>query len=505
MSTPTFGMSITSVDNEPLPAITSNMSGVGIVGVAPDADAAEFPYDQPVTFFSNDAGKLAKLGKAGTIYRAIQAINAQLGQLQVAAQVVVVRVQPGANTAQTIANLRGDINARTGMFALLDAGEELGITPRLICVPGFTSQNVGYVSAVSLTANGSKLTEAPTISFTGGGSDPNKILPTAHAVMGDGTTGPVDTVVSVVIDTVGANLSGVVTATFAGGGNAADKALPTATVTVDTGSNAIIASLGGLLDQLMAVSVVDGPATTMTDGIAWRSTISSKRIIPVDPAAKILDEAGNIVVVPMSPYIIGVAVRRDHEFNGRPFRSWANQPINGIVGVSRPISFSILDGANEGQTLLSHNIGVVVRGNSTDGAIGDGGYVYVGTDTCSPDELWQFYNQVRGRDYIHLIFIKTLRYYLGRFNITGQALQAVLNTMEFALRDLKADDDILGYKIRFDTTSNSPEKLRQGKIFIGFAAEEPAPLRFIGLSSARYRPALDTLLTDLMSQLDLAA
>ncbi len=35
----------------------------------------------------------------------------------------------------------------------------------------------------------------------------------------------------------------------------------------------------------------------------------------------------------------------------------------------------------------------------------------------------------RGRDYIHLMFLRTLRFYLGRFNITGQTVQAVLNTM----------------------------------------------------------------------------
>ena len=187
-------------------------------------------------------------------------------------------------------------------------------------------------------------------------------------------------------------------------------------------------------------------------------------------------------------------MRRDHEYQGRPFHSWANQPVNGIVGTGRPIQFSILDGATEGQVLLSQNIGVIVRGERTDGAIADGGYVYVGTDTCSAEPLWTFYNQVRGRDYIHLLFIKTLRYYLGRFNITGQTMQSVVNTMKFALRDLQAQGDILGYRVSFTTDKNSPEQLRLGRFTVSFQAEEPPVLCYLGIESACYRPALDTLL-----------
>ena len=503
MSDPTFGLNIQTVSEEARPGLTANMSVVGLVGIAPDANAEAFPLNEPVTFFSDDAAKLAALGEAGTIYQALSAINLQLGEFEVAAQVIVVRVEEGETTAETIANLRGDINARTGMYSLLNAPHELGVTPRLIGVPGFTSQGVNVASNPVLLTPGSNMTVAPTIAVTGGGSDPGKVLPTMHAVMGTG--GSAQSVASLVLDTPGENLSGTLTVTFSGGGSEGGKVLPTATLQVDSTSNAIIAGLPALLDQLLAVAVVDGPASTMTAAINWRETISSRRIIPLDPAVKILDSDGEVVVVPASPYILGVAVRRDHEFGGRPFHSWANQAINGIVGISRPISFSLLDGATEGQTLLSHNIGVIVRGESSDGAIADGGYVYIGTDGCSEDTLWTFYHEVRGRDYIHLLFIKTLRFYLGRFNITAQAMQAVVNTMEFALRDLKAQDDILGYKVSFDRDRNSPEQLRLGRFTINFAAEEPPVLRYLAIRSARYRPALDALLTDLAAQLDLAA
>jgi phage tail sheath protein FI len=411
MSDPSFGISITRIDNEPRPAVDSDMSVVGLIGTAPEADPAVFPLDTPVFMYSDDAAKRTALGLPGTIHDALTLINAQLGEFQVAAKVVVVRVEEGETVTETIASIVGD-GISTGLEAFVQAGPLLGVIPRLICAPGFTSQRVG--------------------------SD----------------------------------------------------------------ANAVCAALPALCNKLLAHAVVDGPATTEQAAIDWRVTISSSRLIPVDPAVRVM-AGSEVAVMPLSPAVIGIGVRRDHERQGRPFHSWANQPVAGIVGPSRPINFSLTDGATEGQRLLSHNVGVLLRGElGVETAIASGGFVYVGTDNAGEDDLWRFYNVTRGRDYIHLMFLRTLRFYLGRFNLTGQTIQAVLNTMGFAMRDLKADGDILGYEVKFTRDQNSAEELRQGRFTVNFAAEEAPVLRYLGIQSARYRPALDALLDDLLAQVD---
>ena len=411
MSDPTFGISITRIDNEPRPAVYSDMSVVGLIGTAPEADPAVFPLDTPVFLYSDDAAKRTALGTQGTISDALNLINAQLDEFQVAAKVVVVRVDEGLTADATIASIVGD-GISTGLEAFVQAGPLLGVIPRLICAPGFTSQRTG------------------------------------------------------------------------------------------TDANAVCAALPALCNKLLAHAVVDGPATTEQAAIDWRETISSSRLIPVDPAVRVM-AGSEVAVMPLSPAVIGIGVRRDHEKQGRPFHSWANQPVVGIVGPSRPINFSLTDGATEGQRLLSHNVGILLRGElGVETAIASGGFVYVGTDNAGEDDLWRFYNVTRGRDYIHLMFLRTLRFYLGRFNLNGQTIQAVLNTMSFALRDLKADGDILGYEVKFTRDQNSAEELRQGRFTVNFAAEEAPVLRYLGIQSARYRPALDALLDDLLAQVD---
>jgi phage tail sheath protein FI len=229
-------------------------------------------------------------------------------------------------------------------------------------------------------------------------------------------------------------------------------------------ANPVCSALPGVLNKLIGMAVIGGPANSKQAFIDWRETLQSERLIPVASTVKITDANGVVQTRPSEGRVIGIGVRRDFEKNGKPFHSWANQPVQGIVGPNRFIEFSLTDGATEGQEILAANGGVILRGQyGVETAIASGGFVYVGTDTLSEDSLWQFYNVMRGRDYIHLMFLRTLRYYLGRFNLTGQTIQSVINTMEFALRDLKADNHILGYKVGFSKDQNWPEQLRLGK------------------------------------------
>mgnify|MGYP001049821114 CR=1 FL=1 len=493
MSDPTFGISITRVDNEPRPAIYADMSIVGLVFTAPNADSDVFPLNTPVQFYSDDAEKLAKMGKEGTGWWAVELINQQLGEFQVAANIIGVRVEQGLTPAATIANLRGDLNSRTGMYALLNAGAELGLVPRLICIPGYTSQPALWIKEVEIDTAGEDYQVGDTISATGGGGSGFE----AKVAAVDESGG----ITAIEITNPGSGYTSAPTLSVTS--DAGKNAVLTAVI--DEAANAIVAGLPTLLDRLLAHAVVDGPSSTQQAAFAWRTTINSDRIIPVFQGVKVVDGDGSVITVPASPAIIGIAVRRDHEYQGRPFHSWATQPIRGIVGPSVPVEFSLLDGSTEGQQLLAQNIGIIVRGERTDGAIADGGYVYIGTDTCSEDTLWRFYNQTRGRDFIHLMFIKTLRYFLGRRNIDHGTIEDILNTMKFALRDIQAAGDLLGFEVGFNRDANSPEQLRLGKFTVKFAAEEPPVLRYLGIQSARYRPALDTLLRDLMQQLDIAA
>ncbi len=247
-------------------------------------------------------------------------------------------------------------------------------------------------------------------------------------------------------------------------------------------ANPIAAELPGVLNGFLGIGVVDAPGTNRDDAIAYRETLQSERLVVVDPAVKVRDSFGNPVIRPYSPRVLGLMARRDFEFGGRPFRSILNQPVYGIEGPSRPIEFSLTDGASEGQDLLSHQIGALVRGESGDDfSIADGGFINLAFENTTSDEIWRHVHKVRGRDFIELTTIRTLRNYLGRFNLTTQTIQAIVNTVGNILSQAQARGEILGYTARFDPNENNPDDLRTGKIFIDARFEEDlrssAPLK----------------------------
>ena len=270
-------------------------------------------------------------------------------------------------------------------------------------------------------------------------------------------------------------------------------------ITAPATSNPVVEELAVVAEPLLAHAIVEGPGTTETAITDWRESINSKRVIPVDLWVYVL-EGTSTVTRPGVSRVAGLAVAVDYEHRGRPMHSWANRPIRGIVGLVRNPAFSLTDGATEGQRLLAANVGIAVRGElGVESAIASSGYVFVGTDNAGTDDVWRFYNQTRGRDFIHLGLMRAIRSFLGPNNIEGHVIQAVLNTADAWLNLLKADVDIIDFRIGFEKDVNTPENIRLGRFRFFFKAEEPSVLRRVDIDSLRYREALDALVEDILT------
>ena len=135
------GVEVIEVDTGIRPIQVVRSSVIGIVGTAPDADAAAFPLNEPVLIAGNrtEAAKLDTLGNGnGTLPGALDAVFDQIG-----ATVVVIRVDEGVDTAATVSNVIGGVDATTGEYqgvqALLAAESKVGVQPRILIAPGFTS------------------------------------------------------------------------------------------------------------------------------------------------------------------------------------------------------------------------------------------------------------------------------------------------------------------------------------------------------------------------------
>jgi phage tail sheath protein FI len=501
VSSPYFGFQFIRDPLEPAPPSNAIMSIVGMVGpfgrrttgtgtITQAAFDALFPLDEPVMFNSTDK-TAAAIDPDSYIGDALNAINGQLGRMEFSARVIVVRVEQDDDADddiafwKTMANICGNSVEGTGLWAFKHAGSKCGAYPRLVCVPGYTSQRPSGIDSITVSDGGEGYS-ASDCTVTVAGNDEIVLKP----VIVDGV------ITDILIINPGTQLTVAPALVIAGAHTEGKDAA--ATCTIDDLANPVCVTLESVLESYLGVAVVDAPGTNEADAIEWRETMQSSRLICAEPGVKLLGDDGLIHTKPLSPRIVGIAVRRDFEYEGRPFRSWANQPVYGIVGPSRPIEFNLTDGAVEGQDLLIHQVGVLVRGESGDDfAIADGGFVFVGVDNVGETAIWQQYHKVRGRDFVELTVLRTVRFFLGRYNLTTATIDSIINTVGNILNICQSKGDILGYRVRFDRDQNNPDDLRQGKIYVDMRFEEAPVFRLGTFLSRPHRPALEATIASL--------
>lgn len=452
------GVEVVEIDDGRRPIQTVRSSVIGLIGTAPDADAAAFPPNTPVLIAGNrtEAAKLDLGGNGeGTLPEAIDAVFDQYG-----AVVIVVRVEEGTTEAETLANILGGVDAATGAYegvhAFLAAESVVGQTPRILIAPGFTGDRPAGVSAVTVTAGGSGYTVAPTVVFTGDGTGAEATATVADGVVTD---------ITVTKGGYGYTVAPTVTLTGGGGTGA------TATASIASVANPVVAELLGIADSLRAVIVADGPDTKDADAIEWAGDFGSRRVYVVDPGVKVLDADASVVTQPASARVAGVIAKSDAE---RGFWwSPSNREIYGIVGTTRDVAFALGDANARANLLNEANVATIIRQD---------GYRLWGNRTLSMDPKWAFLSVVRTADMIHESLLRAHLWAVDR-NITRTYVQDVVEGVNAYLAHLKATGAILGGTCWADPELNTPANLAAGKVYFDFDFTPPAPAEHVTFRS----------------------
>jgi phage tail sheath protein FI len=119
---------------------TRDSTVIGMCLPAPLADNGTFPLNEPVRLATDDPAAIEALG-AGLARDAVNQIMSE----GIHTDIAFVRVahstlsDPAAKLAAEIGNIVGSAGAKTGIWALLEAKDELKIEPGLILAPGYTA------------------------------------------------------------------------------------------------------------------------------------------------------------------------------------------------------------------------------------------------------------------------------------------------------------------------------------------------------------------------------
>jgi phage tail sheath protein FI len=443
------GVEVLEVSDGLRPIRTPASSVIGLIGTAPEADADAFPLDTPVLLIGQPR-KAALLGDAGTLKDALDGIWDQGS-----ATVVVVRVEEGVDQAATISNLIGDRALKTGVHAFMAAQSVVATTPRILVAPGYTGVRPTGVSGIAVDAGGSGYAAATTtVTITPAAGDTTGTGAEAVAVVTDGA------VTGITLTRAGIGYTAPPTVTIAGDGTGG-----TATATVGTVGNPVVAELLGIAPRLRAVVIADGPNTTLEDAATYRGDWGSDRVYIVDPYVQVWDtDIDGAVDQPASARVAGVISRMDHEKGF--WWSPSNQVINGIVGTSRPVGWSIGDPHSEANWLNEREITTIIRRE---------GFRLWGNRTTSADPQWAFLSVRRTADMVYEAVEAAFLWAMDR-PLSPQLVLDIQESVNAYLRTLKARGAILGGRCWLDPELNTPAELMAGHLTLDFDIEPPAPM-----------------------------
>lgn len=449
------GVEVVTVDAGPRPIQTVRSAIIGLIGTAPAANAEAFPLDTPVLV--NTRGGYAGIGATGTLPDALAGIFDQFSPF-----VVVIRVAEGGDFGETLTNIIGGVDgvtgARKGIQAFRDAQTIVGVKPMILIAPGFTSVRPSAVTSITVGNQGSGYTSAPTVAFTGGGTNPLKVLPTATAVLGTGANA--GKVVSVTITDPGRYLDAAPTVAFSGGGgtNAA------ATATVAAYTNPVANALRSVAATLRAHVVVAGPNTTDAAAIAYRNDFGDRRVFIVDPFVKVWDSVGDTYTSEdPAARVAGLIARVDHEIGF--WKSPSNEEIYGIGGLDRPVDYALGDPNTRANLLNENEVATFIR---------DDGWRLWGNRTAAGDAKWAFLCVSRTADMIDLSIQSAHRWACDQVINRGY-IEAVVQSVNGYLRTLQARGAILGGKCWFDPDFNTDADITAGKVTFSYDFTPPYP------------------------------
>ena len=353
--------------------VTATMKQVALTGGADEA----FPLDTPVLVVGDRAlaAKLDTTGNGlGTLPMSMDAVFDQVAPIM-----VVVRVAEGASAAATQSNIIGTVTAsgqHTGMQALLTAKTKLGVQPRILGAPGWTS-----------------------------------FQPVAAAM--------------------------------------------------DT-----------LTEQLKAFAYYDLASADVPAALTDRVAYGNKRCMLLWPGFEVWDTATNALVQqPASARALGMRAKLDNDIGWH--KTISNIPVNGVSGVTKPVSWGLQDANSQANLLNENEITTIIMQD---------GYRFWGSRTPSADPVFAFESAVRTGDVLADSIAEAHLWAMDK-PMSKNLIEEIVDGVNAKFRELKAQGYIVDANAWVNPELNTPETLAAGQLWIDYDYTPVPPLEQLGFNA----------------------
>ncbi len=217
----------------------------------------------------------------------------------------------------------------------------------------------------------------------------------------------------------------------------------------------VAAELKLVAGKLRAIAVVEGPNTTDADALTFAELFNNGRVYVADPAVK-MKVGTTTETIGASAFAAGAIARSDNE---RGFwSSPSNIPLEGVVGLGRPIEFQLGNDASRANVLNEGNVTTIIR---------EQGFRLWGNRVPNTDTKFQFLCVRRTADMIQESLLAAHLWAVDR-GITKTYVSEVIEGVRKYLRDLQARGAILRGDCWADPDLNTPTAIAAGRVYFDF-------------------------------------
>ena len=460
------GVQVVEITDGPRPIRTVNSAVIGLVGTAPDAEAA--------------------VAASVTLGTGTSALTITADSAGIAGNEISIRLRnPGANSATLSVSLSDKaitVNLATDSSGIITS------TPALIKTA--LDANTAIAALVAVTSGGTGVVKPTATTRLSGGLDEAFPLDTPYLVAANrteaaraGLTGTIPAALDDILDQVGAVI--VVIRADVGEDDAETQANVIAAIdklldaesTLGLVPRLLIApefsqekevadALVSVANKLRAFAFADGPNSTDAAAVNYATQFGSDRLAIIDPW---IVKSG----VDHAPSAAWAGATAKSDYDRGFWWSPSNVEILGFTGTARAVGFRLGDVTSPANLLNEANVTTVIKQN--------GNRIW-GNRTTSADPKFAFVSVRRTADLINDSILRAHLWAVDR-NISRTYLEDVTESVNGYLKTLTNLGAILGGKCWPDPDLNTPANIAQGKVYFNFDFTPPYPAENITFRS----------------------
>lgn len=233
----------------------------------------------------------------------------------------------------------------------------------------------------------------------------------------------------------------------------------------------VAAQLGVFAEKLRAFAYIGAHGKkTIAEVKIYRETFSQRELMIIYPDfIAYSSQSGQNEVVPATAYALGLRAKIDSEQGWH--KSLSNVPLDGVLGISADIWWSLQGKDTDADDLNSHNVTTLIKRD---------GFRFWGNRTCDA-QTYFFEVYTRTAQILADMIVEAHFAYIDK-TLTPSLIKDIVDGINRKGKQLVTAGRLLGFDCWYDPADNPKENLRDGKAHIRYKYTPVPPLENLELT-----------------------